>query len=285
MIEIALMRDWANHLRNELAKEDVHLPSSMSDHQVCVKYYGYQMRFPPAHARAIHKSKGFACPPQCAQGLAELETKITAGDDLHPHLSKGAADLSRQDLMFLEWGIYHFHLGVGFDPNNPRYIARTCNLLYARLTADAAYFIGVFEHGAWSSDDLIRVLHDNWPASIQDFRMQGVEGLSQPISSIGRTKLRKAQINSPIEVVPGIVYGSLGGGFALSGDPISAVTKANSCHHWFVAAEQRVRDSASEWARKARNPTGWFRFTLEVGEDGFDAVDSTQGVRVALGAP
>jgi hypothetical protein len=284
-IEIALKRDWANHLRCELATDGVHLPRSMSDDQVCVKYYGYQMRFPPARARVIHQPKGFACPAPCAQGLAELEKKITAGDDLRPHLSKGTVDLSNQDLMFLEWGIYHFHLGLGPDPKDPQYIARTGNLLYARLTADAAYFIGVFEHGAWSNDDLVRVFHDNWPASTQDSRMLGVQGLSQPISAVGRIRLRKAQINSPIELSPGVVYGSLGGGFALSGDPILAVTKTNSCHHWFAAAEQRVRESASEWARNARNPTGWFRFTLEVGADGYYAVDSTQGVRVGLGAP
>jgi hypothetical protein len=282
-IEIALMRDWANHLRRELAADGVHLPRSTSEDQVCVKYYGYQMRFPPAGAYVIHKPKGFACPAPCAQGLAELEKKIMAGDDLRPHLSKGAVDLSKRDLMFLEWGIYHFHLGLGPDPNDPRYIARTGNLLYARLTAGAAYFIGVFNHGAWSNDDLVRVLHDNWPDSIRDFRFRGVQGLAQQVSPAERTKLRNADINSSIEISPGVVYGSLGGGFALSGDPISAVTKTNSCHHWFAEAEQRVRDSASVWAKNASNPTGWFRFTLEMDVDGFYAVDLTQGVRVKLG--
>ncbi|MDQ6912674.1 MAG: hypothetical protein M3128_07330 [Verrucomicrobiota bacterium] len=284
-IEIALMKDWAKHLRSELAADGVHLPASISDHEVCVKYYGYQMRFPVARPRTIHKPPGFACPPLCAKGLAQLEKKISAGDDLRPHLSKGAVDLNRQDKMLLEWGIYHFHLGETTEPKDPRYIARTGNLLYARLTTNDAYIIGVFSHGAWSNDDLVRVLHDNWPDSIQNFRFNGVQGLARQFSPADRTKLRNADINSAIEISPGVVYGSLGGGFALSGDSASAVLKSNRCHHWFTDAERRVRESAPRWTVSAKNPTGWFRFQLEISGGSFYAVDAAQDVRLNLGVP
>lgn len=284
-IDVDLFHDWADHLRGKLNADGVHLPPTTTDDKVCIKFYGYEMRFPIARSRHIHKARNFSCPPAESARLANLEQKIRNGDDLRPHLSTSAANLSNKDMMLLEWGIHHFHLGIHAHPTKPGYVARTGPLLYARLTDTDAYFIGVLAHGAWANDALIRVLHDNWPDSIAPFRMQGVVGLAQQVSSTDRQKLRKAQINSAVDLGSGIVYGSPGLGFALSGDPIRAVNATNSAHRWFKKAERRVRQSASEWTKDARDPTGSFKLKLELSSAGFFAVDPAQNVRLPLGDP
>lgn len=275
-----LFHDWAQYLRSLLAQEGHSVVGS--DMDVCVIYYDLERRYPLATPRRIFKPSGFRCPAECEPGLAELERKIEAGEDLRPHLNVTFDKLDARDGMLTDWGILHFHLGTKPHAKRPKFMARTGALLYARLTRDAAYFIGVFGHGEWANEGLIRVLHDNWPASIKEYLLSGVVGMQMQIAPSDRKRLRGAQINSSVELEPGVVYLGPGGGVALSGHSFLGVQKANDAYYQCEAWEKLLRERSELWLPKAKEPNGWFEFKLRIEDGIFYAVDEAQAVAIKL---
>jgi hypothetical protein len=78
---------------------------------------------------------------------------------------------------------------------------------------------------AWTMQEMLRVIHQNWPDSISSFRIKGVLGVEKKFDDVEVKHLRGAQINTVIEVEPGVVYIGPGLGIAASGDSADAVMK------------------------------------------------------------
>jgi len=70
--------------------------------------------------------------------------------------------------------------------------------------------------------EMIRVLHENWPDSISQFRLKGIVGLATHISDHDIGNLRKAHVQTMVEV-DDVVYVPLGGGVMTSGDSMQVV--------------------------------------------------------------
>ena len=207
------------------------LPAVLSEQSVRMRYFNVQHRLIPRRPRSILRAAGFACPPEVQAGLTLLERKVAQGDDLRPHLSRGLLDAGYSDALLNDWGIYHFHLGTTLDQQG--FIARTKPVLFARIEADTAYFIDVRLHGRnvpapWSSLELLRCLHANWPATIEPFRAQGVVGLAYapgegPPTDEQIAQLRNAGVNVLHELAPGAVYAPPGYGYATDGTSVRVV--------------------------------------------------------------
>src|SRR5262249_60253000 len=108
-------------------------------------------------------------------GVAAVEIELAAGADPTPRLSRKLLKRGFNDKMLNDWGIHHLHLGLSMEPEG-RFITRTGDVLFVLFRDDDAYLIDVREHGAWCDGDLVEIVHTNWPETIRQFRLEGVNG-------------------------------------------------------------------------------------------------------------
>jgi len=84
--------------------------------------------------------------------------------------------------------------------------------LFVRFDKKNAYLINVYAHGAWTKKDILLILHRNWPDTIADYRLRGIEGIEHDASEGEIGQLRGMGVNTLVQVEPGAVYTSIGGG-------------------------------------------------------------------------
>jgi hypothetical protein len=69
-----------------------------------------------------------------------------------------------------------------------------------------AYLIDVREHEHWSDQDLVEIVHTNWPAALAQHRQVKVLGLTHAVSNDGRAALQgkgcNARARSPGRMPP-----------------------------------------------------------------------------------
>lgn len=217
-----LNKDWLRLVKKELESSGHNL-SNLSDDEISIKFYSLEKRSISIKPRKVLKSKDFVCPPNLQEGLELLENRIKNGDDLRQYLSRKLKNINDSDGLLFDWSIYHLHLGIVKEADG--FVERTGPLLYARFDDEFAYFINIFNHGAWTMQSLLKSVHQNWPNSIERFRLKDVIGVETVFSDKEIGHLRNANINTVIEVEPGVVYAGPGMGFTASGDSIDSVDK------------------------------------------------------------
>lgn len=237
MITINLYADWIVALRDELSSYGYDV-SSMTNESVAHTFFNLQNRLIQPIKRSVLRSKEFVCPEALKEGLGILEKKIVGGQDVHPHLSRGLKNPAYNDQLLNHWGIHHLHLGTQVETDG--FIKRTGPVLFARFDSSNAYFITIAEHGAWAMQDYVRTIHGNWPDSISQYRYAGHVSLAVDISDQSVAELRKANINTSVQVEPGIVYGSIGGGSSGSGLGINVVMQADRARNRLYKMEKAV---------------------------------------------
>ncbi|MDF1496153.1 hypothetical protein [Caproiciproducens sp. CPB-2] len=107
--------------------------------------------------------------------------------------------------------------------------------LFVYFTDTTAYFLQVYRHQKkhlFASQDLVRILHDNWPELISNRKLNDVLSLYPHAPSDEEYDcLRKAHVLTMVEVKPGTVYFPLGGGYASDGSSTDAVRLSDHWHN------------------------------------------------------
>nr|VFJ92702.1 MAG: hypothetical protein BECKLFY1418B_GA0070995_103810 [Candidatus Kentron sp. LFY] len=249
-IEIDLTRDWVAHLRNQLTGFGYDISAICDDKKVIDTFLNLQKRLVSPVPREILKSNEFLCPPELQQGLSNVEGVIRQGGNLTPYLSKFIKKPDYDDPLLNHWDIHHIHLGSEIELDG--FIKRTTQMLFCRFDNEKAYFISVLPHGSWTKQDMIKVLHKNWPESIKNFRINGAISLAHPITDNDVKILRKGNITSPIEVEPGVVYMLIGGGVSASGISADVVIQTDYCIDRLEAMQQYIIDNIEHIAASAK---------------------------------
>lgn len=219
---INLFADWINLVKQNLSAQLFNV-NGISDDEISILHFTLKQRLITNTPRTIHKSNTFSCPVNLQNGLSLLESKIVNGEDLRPHQSKRLQDLTDKDGLLFDWNIYHFHLGTVIEADG--FINRTGPLLYALVDKSNIYFIEILNHGQWTNQNLLNIIHQNWPNTIDNFRIKdpNVVGLEHNPTDEEINALRRANINVLIEVQPGVIYTGPGGGLVASGHSGAAV--------------------------------------------------------------
>jgi hypothetical protein len=268
--EMDFVGDVTAMLRARLTGLGYQLPANVTAEGIRLRYFNLQHRLISQRPRTVHRANAFACPPGVQAGLNLVEGKLTRGEDLRPHLSRGLLNIDYTDGLLNDWGIYHFHLGTTLDADG--FITRTGLLLFARITEDDAYLIDVRAHGAWTSLSLLQAVHANWPDTLDRFRLRGVVGLAYPPgqrapSDAEIARLRRANVNVLHELSPGQVYAPAGGGYATDGTSVNVV---------------RANDALVRWLRNLEAATHPFEAQLHVDLRREDNTELPDPARVSL---
>lgn len=226
--------DFVNDVRIKLAADLVQLGYSVpvpagdayaAAHRVCVDHYNAHARRVPTRSRVVHRStelraRELELTPEIRAGVAAAESELTAGADLTPRLSSKLLKRGFNDKMLNDWGIHHLHLGLSMKPDD-RFVTRTGDVLFVLFRDDDAYLIDVRKHGAWCDDDLVEIVHTNWPETIRQFRLDGVSGFEMTTEQ--RANLRSKNANAGVTTQDGTFYAGIGGGLVGSAANLRAV--------------------------------------------------------------
>jgi len=284
-MEIDLYRDWVAHLKNELAAFGYDTTQMQSPEAVVHTFLNLTKRLVRPSPRTVLKTQNFSCPPDLAAGLTEVERKISSGKDLSPHLSRLLRNPSFNDPLLNDWGIHHVHLGTTLDSDG--FVVRTGSVLFARLDNTNAYLINVLPHGSWSLQRLVKELHDNWPASIKHFRLNGVLGLATSVSDKDVATLRKGNVNTMVDLGGGVVYAPIGGGYSTSGLSTEVVIQSDRCVRRLRQMQQAIVQDIQTIAKEATAKGVTFpecpRFELQIDNGDLYAVEVNCMVAVPLG--
>lgn len=157
--------------------------------------------------------------PEIRLGLEQFIQKAESGQNLKPHLSKKSDDPDYKDLMFYDWGVFHFHLGTNSNPNHNEFVERTGELLFAIADSNTArmYLIDIHPH-RFTNQKLLRIVKDNWPEIIEPHTLNRAIGLPSNWSDDDIGSLRKAGIDPILQISDGPVLMSMGGGITTAGN-------------------------------------------------------------------
>lgn len=217
--------------------------------------------------------------------METIKEKIIIGDDIKLYLSTRILDLEYNDPMLNDWGIYHLHLGDVTKSDG--FIERTGPLLYVRFDANKAYFINVYSHDDWANQDVIKVIHNNWPKSISKFILPGVTSVEKNFSNEEYRSLRNAGASLAISIEPGIIYSMLGGGYATSGTSLEVITTCDYIRKYLRDRETYVRENINQFEKLANeigiNLEPEITFKLIIKENQIFAYDPKSDIEFQIG--
>jgi hypothetical protein len=241
--EINLIQDWIEIIKNDLIAKG-HTVSGLTDENIAISYITYLRRNIKSQPRTILKSSTFICPAELQDGLNNLEEIISNGGDLKAFLSKQINRLGYHDKMLYDWDIHHFHLGTNIE--NDGFVSRTGPILFARIVEGIVYFIKIGNHGEWTNQELMSIIEENWPASIESFKVDA-ESLTEDLSDNDIKMLRKHNINSLISLGTSKIYIGPGQGISAAGGSIASTRAYLDTKRGFKELEKRIKSNPTEW--------------------------------------
>lgn len=234
----------------------------------------------------VDEANDLVCPAHLAAGYAELKSELERGIDVIGRLSRTTKDdAAYEDMMFNDWGVQHFHLGIRDLQGN---VPRTDPILFAVVRDDVVHCIGFFEHRAraWAKIQVLESLQRNWPYLMEHARYKGGMA-SQNYSDEERARLRKLGGNVS-NTINGVVYGAVGGGYTAAKTSMAAHWEADRAIIAVSDYEKHVRENVAAYVKQiedlgriAGTPP---RFRFWVNEDGNAcAMELTAEVNFILG--
>jgi len=216
--------DWADYLRHSglpscrLKFESAAHLRLKSPAQVVqentIRFLNACRRMPLARPRAVHESRELSIPQKFAQDYLALKEIIRTGGDLKPYLSRDILKKKRpdkNDCLLNAWGFQHLH----FRPDG------TDHILFSKITNSDVFAIQAFPHnddGLWVKDELIEIMHVNWPEEISYGILRGLPPNEGGHGTEKRVELRGYNANFITTTKDGTQYLAPGGGLMASGN-------------------------------------------------------------------
>ncbi len=173
-LKINFMRDFAACCRERL-KEAGYCISTNEDREVIRIYLTIRHRRVINKPRSFHQAS-YAIPAHLVSGHEALRKVVERGDELWPYQSRKILKSALEDGMLNDFGIQHFHLGIGPDLKHAGLISGTRELLFAVVNDADFYAIGIYDHLGWSCQMLLDAPFQIRSATGQHRRHGGVSG-------------------------------------------------------------------------------------------------------------
>lgn len=283
-LELDFLADIKEYFADQLSRLGYVVDGQSSVSEVGARLFSLHIRLISAEPRTVLESAEFSCPDELRAAYDALKRKVQVGEDINSFLSERLLDVDYEDRLLWDWGIHHFHLAQVL--NEKGFVKRGNALLYGHVESKKFYSIQILDHSSFSKQELIKVVHKNWPAILEPYRLKGALGLAQSYSDEDVRKLRLAGIQPLIEVEPGIVYYPLGGGLTSAGTSTKAQLQ---CMQWLRVIrelESWMRANPDEIRQRVRNMSlivpDPLRFKLLVKTDGFYALEVRCGAEFLL---
>ena len=231
-------------------------------------YQRYKCRIIEKKPRIALEASGLSVPQIYQSAYQEIISDIENGNDLKKYQSRNLKKLDYDDDMLSHWGIQHFHLGQTIEDDG--YVKRSGDLLFIHFSEINAHILGFFNHGAWVDQEIIEILHENWPQELAVFRSGSN---TAPLTESDYKALRKKQTNANVTVQDGTEYLSPGMGVTANGAPFFAVLNSDKMIYMFNRAFELIRENIELILES--DPEQRTSDTITIG---MEVVDSTRSV-------
>jgi len=204
-------------------------------------YYNYIKRKVNRRPRKVYIAKEMKCPEGYEVALAEFISKVESGENLVPFQSQKILQVDYNDLLLNDWNIHHFHLTRRMRTDG--FACRSNYQLFAYITDVSFYIIQIYPHDTvdlYSRQDMVRILHNNWPEAISRYRIKGAESLLEEIDDHQYGQLRDSHISTFVEVEKGCIYGMLGGGYMSDGFSTEVLMAADKWRRIAQVFEEQI---------------------------------------------
>lgn len=236
---------------------------------VLLAHATWRARQIPARPRAVHRSAQLISSEGALEHHDELNAliaMIVRGDDLTPHLSRGAQKINRRDRMLADWGIQHLHFTPEGGPD----------VVFGVFRDDDAYLIGIYPHESWALQEVVEIAVRSWPDAEIFQRLNYVIGTTQTLTDEERAEIRQAGVSASIVEADGEVYVARAIGQTLDGSNVQDVMRINMIMHQLRDLRENLderldgyRDHAEQ--ETGQRPTGEWQPLVRGGSFGFVA--------------
>ena len=285
MATLDFVSDWVEFMRLRLESAGYELPADVSPGKLPLLYFSACQRGVAQRRRRVQRPRHFNCPAVLKAGLSEFTECAERGGSLNRYQSRRITLADKKDLLLFDWGIHHFHLGTERLKKDPRFVARTNDLLFARVTEDTVYILGIAAHGNWARKCLIEIIHTNWPETIVMHRVSAT-GLERKLTDADHHALQKGGGYVMVELTDGTIYAPPGGGTTSSRDSIRAVRARDRTLAEIKQIEKQAAARVDDWLMQVRQaghvPADPPRFRLVIQEPRFYALDEGSGMTFPL---
>lgn len=271
-------RDYIDALKQHLLENGFIASGNEQDEDLFIAHFNWLHRRISPKPRIVHAPNNLQVPAQFTREVDTIRRDIEAGVSITPRLSRRITDWASKDSMLSDWGVYHIHLGSLLDADG--FMARTGPLLFARFDDASAYLLGVFDHGSWTNQEVVEIVHANWPAMIERYKLDATQLNLEPTSD-QRKELRAAGINAPVQLKDGTIYQPIGGGMASDGTPmdisLKLVNARTNCRRGQEVAAAELLKQVGQ-----TRPDQTLTMRLELNGTNAFAVEDTMGFRAKL---
>lgn len=185
------------------------------------RWSDFRLRYIDPKPRSVYISKKLhrLLPTTIDRPLRHLFSMIQNGHDVNPYQGKGLIlhhdtsgkkRFNRTDLLWADWGIYHFHLTTKPISRGKSFSEPSDWLLFAMVGDDFAACIDVRSHAeknVFSNPDLIHIAVDSWPDMMERFKMRGIHAPETVLTAEEHGKCRKGGLTTFVTIGEDIYIG------------------------------------------------------------------------------
>ena len=253
-VEVDLFGDFVEQVRTRF-----NMDATIDQLEVVRRYAWFDLRRLPQREWKVHYSKELKQNPffiENTQFIDQIRGKAESGEDLTPHASTRVDNIEGRDELLADWGIYHLHPGHGTRPAaRSGFVNRGAELLFVFPSSDSLYFLDVLDHKSWTNFYLIEVIDNNWPSSINHFRLKDVIELRFEPTEEELYDLRKNEVNAFFRVGNSFFMGP-GGGLATNGAANRAVSISLKVKRLLNDYSQQLRKEEINLRKRFSEKTG-----------------------------
>jgi hypothetical protein len=282
-IDMDFRADFAQYARARLMSAAYQIGPYETAESIIMKYFNVHKRRITVCPRTILISKEFHCPLEVQAGLNEVLRKAEVGEDLRPHQSKELfLNPEYNDQLLNHWNIQHLHLDILPHRKYKGLLKRSKLLLFARVTPETMYCINILDHDAWTQQQMLGVIHRNWPDSIAQFRLDEMQG--EKLSDQEVRSLRDKNCNVSIAMADGVAYLPIGNGSSSSGISTDVVLACARVRSYFRQLEDVVRTQLPTHLNDPGQAFTRYRLQMQIQNGEIFAIDAQAGLTIKLGA-
>lgn len=223
---MTLYSDLSRLIRGQFHKHGISYDRSMPLHRLTARYFEMSMRRIQPGARRVHfsdetqaslgeisrRGKNGTAPRDAWRAVFGLRRLLADGDNVNGFLTTNIGRAAALDGLLWHYGMHHFHLGHETDQDG--FVERSDHLLFAIVAPMDAYFVDVRPHPArqgigWVSQDLLRIVHSNWPKLIEANVFHGISG--SDLTDEEMQELRRKNVNYTVNIDGKAIAPLLGG--------------------------------------------------------------------------
>ena len=262
---MTLYADLSRLIRGQFAKHGISYDRSMRLDRLAARYFEMNIRLIQPTPRQVHVSdethfsrgglsrrgKRDTSAQDAWGAVFRLRQLLVDGANVNGLLSTRIRRAAALDGLLWNYGMHHFHLGRKTDKDG--FVERSCHLMFAIIAPRDAYFVDVRPHPdsrgiGWVSQELLQIVHSNWPNLIEANILHGVSGVE--LTDEEMQELRRKNFNYAVNI-DGNAIAPLFGGMAGDGSSVLCTLSASQLlnelrYHEKVLRIREVRQAIAE---------------------------------------